>query len=133
MMQPIPVAQGMFFCDQLIIEQGTLKASAIGMFEGQSADRFPAFLSPFTVFALLSGGLGQGTMSLEVARLDTGEVVFRQDDEWTFGDKLEQLRYVLHLQGLILPEPGAYQFTLLADDQWVAQKRLRMRKRRIGP
>ena len=123
-MTPPPVAFGLILCDLVIVEEGTRKASLIGTFLGLRARRFPATAQPFSVFAVLTDGLGDATMELTVTHADTNAVVFRRQDRLHFADKLAQVRYHARLLDCRFPAPGSYQFTLLADGEWVAQQRL---------
>lgn len=60
-------------------------------------------------------------MTLVVSRLDTMEDVFERRWPMKFSDPLRDVRLLLRLSALSFPAPGRYQFTLLADGEWVAQ------------
>ena len=68
---PTPAILGLTICDHLIIEEGTKKCSLVGGFSRISASSFPANVQPFSVFALLTDGLGDGIIRLGVLRLET--------------------------------------------------------------
>jgi hypothetical protein len=121
-----PVALSLTLCDYVIIEERTKKASLIGSFTGLAARSFPAIAQPFSVFAVLTDGLGDGIMELVILRLETGEqtAVYRTENQ--FPDKLTEVRYHLRLRQCRFPASGKYQFTLLADGEWVAQCCLRV-------
>jgi hypothetical protein len=125
-MAPPPVALGLTLCDYVIIEEGTKKASLLGSFMSLRARRFPAVAQPFSAFAVLTDGLGDVTLELTVVHAETNELIFRRQDQWHFPDKLAQVRYHARLLDCRFSAPGSYQFTLLANGQWVAQQRLRV-------
>jgi len=46
-----------------------------------------------------------------------------------FPDKLAEVVFSTRLRGIVFPIPRYYQFTLLADGEWVAQRRLRIERK----
>src|ERR1700724_3349625 len=87
-----PVALGLTLCDYVSVEERTKKVSLIGCFTGLAVSRFPAIAQPFCVFAVLTDGLGDGTIDLVVFQLDTGEEVFSYRSPISFPDKLTEVR-----------------------------------------
>jgi Family of unknown function (DUF6941) len=75
-MIPPPVALGLALCDYVILEERTKKVSLIGRFGSFSVPRFPAAVAPFSVYALLTDGLGDARVELVVLRMDTDQGVF---------------------------------------------------------
>jgi hypothetical protein len=73
-----PVAVGMALCDYVITEQKTNKVSLIGSFTRMAVREFPGFPDPFSVYAVLTDGLGDVTIELAVTRLDTGEEIYNR-------------------------------------------------------
>jgi hypothetical protein len=121
---PVPIP--LTLCDHVLIEQGTSKISLIGSFTTLKLRPFPAVAPPFFVFALLTDTVGDVTMELKLGRLDTGAEVTIHRSRLTFPDKLVEVLYRPRLAKLVFPVPTTYQFTLLADGQWVAHRRLRI-------
>jgi hypothetical protein len=115
-----PVAIGLVLCDQVIVEERTKKVSLIGTFAGIRVTSFPALVDPFSAFAVLTDGSGEVTMTLVVSRLDTGENVFSYGSQLRFPGPLAEVQYHLRLKQCSFPAAGHYQFTLLADGEWVA-------------
>lgn len=125
-MDPRPVVLGLNLCDHVIVEERTKKVSLIGTFTGLGANKFPALLPPFSVFAMLTDGVGSVTMKLSITHMDTNEVVYSYSGNLQFPDKVAEVAYHMRLRQCILPAPGLYQFTLWIDNEWAAQRRLRV-------
>lgn len=121
-----PVALGLTLCDYVIIEEKTKKASLVGCFSSLKAAQFPALAQPFSAWAVLVDGLGDVTMNLIVTRLDTEEEIQVLENRVHFPDRLTEVRYHVRFRQFIFPAPAIYQFTLLADKEWVAQYRIRV-------
>jgi hypothetical protein len=125
-MVPTPVALGLVLCDTVVVEEKTKKASLIGTFAGIKVNEFPATAPPFSVFAVLVDGQGRATIKLSVLRLDSNEEVYAYDSQVHFPDPLAEVRFHLRLHHCVFPAAGTYQFTLLVDGEWVAQRRIRV-------
>jgi hypothetical protein len=125
-MIPRPIAIGMTLCDYVIIEERTKKASLIGSFSGLSADQFPVLAQPFSVFSVLTDSAGHGTIDLVVSRLDDGEEIHVYRSQLYFPDQLAEVIFHARLRQCWFPTAGEYQFSLFADGEWLAQRRLRV-------
>jgi hypothetical protein len=125
-MVPTPVALGLVLCDAVIVEEKTKKVSLIGTFTRIKATDFPATPLPFSVFAVLTDGHGDATIRLSVLRLETNEEVYAYDGPFHFPGPLAEVNFHLRLHHCEFPAAGAYQFSLLVDGEWVAQRRLRV-------
>jgi len=110
----------------VIIEERTKKISTIGSFTGIAAERFPTILPPFSIFAVLTDGIGDARIEIVVARLETAEDLFVYRSSLHFPDKLAEVPFHVRLKQCSLPSPGLYQFTLLVDGEWIAQRRIRV-------
>ncbi len=87
-MQSIPIATGLFLCDQLIVEHRTMKVSPFGIFTRLNAEGFPHTARPFSVFASLTDGLGRGLLRATAHRLDNLELVYQYENWYDFSDPL---------------------------------------------
>jgi hypothetical protein len=125
-MDPRPIVLGLTLCDYVIVEERTKKVSLIGTFTGLGASDFPAHVSPFSVFAVLTDGLGSATIEVLVTHMDTNEVVNSYRAIIQFPDKITEVRYHLRLRQCVFPAPGSYQFTLTLDGEWLASRRLQV-------
>ncbi len=69
-MVPPPFALGLILCDYAILEEGTAKVSLIGTFTKRNVKAFPSETTPFFVFAALTAGFGDATITLTLTRLN---------------------------------------------------------------
>ena len=125
-MVPRPNVLGLTLCDYVIVEERTRKVSLIGTFTGIAANRFPVIAQPFSVFAVLTDGLGDATMGLSILRLETDEEIFVYHTPVHFPDKLAEVSFHARLRQCSFPAAGHYLFTLLVDREWVAQRRIQV-------
>ena len=123
---PCPVVLGLSLCDYVIVEERTRKVSLIGSFSGIAASRFPAVAQPFSVFAVLTDGLGDATIQLSILRLETDEEIFVYRAQLRFPNKLTEVSFHARLRECRFPGPGQYLFTLLVDGEWVSQRRIQV-------
>jgi hypothetical protein len=121
-----PVAMSLTLCDYVIVEERTKKVSLIGTFTGLKVADFPATPPPFSVFAILTDAVGDVTINLSMTHLATNAEVPVHQARLRFPEKLAEVMYHMRLHHCMFPAPGLYQFTLLADGEWVAHRRLRV-------
>jgi hypothetical protein len=121
-----PIVLGLSICDYVIVEERTKKLSLIGTFTGLGVDSFPARALPFSVHAALCDAVGPVRFSLVGTLLQTGEEIYRTENQVVFLDKLTEVHYVFRLNTCVFPVAGWYQFTLLSEGEWLAQRRIRV-------
>jgi hypothetical protein len=119
-----PVAIGLSLCEQVIIEEKTRNVTLVNCFSERTAEKFPSDPIPFVAFAHLTDGLGDINLELVVERLDTMGEVYRRSLKTSFPDSLRVGRFCLHVRDCIFPVAGKYQITLLADGEFLAQRRI---------
>ena len=119
-----PLARGLFLCDVLIQDAQTNKVSLVNLFDRVRATEFPAQAKPFVVYALLTNGSGDVDLAVEVESLDGLQVVYTRTMRARFPDRLAALHVRFNVIGCIFPRSGAYQVTLYANGDPVAQTRL---------
>jgi hypothetical protein len=125
-----PIAIALVCCDLVIVDHVTRKVSLVNTFSGLGAPGFPWTASPFCIFAVLTDGQGDRTVTLTVTRLETDEEIVSLDRRLRFPDRFTDVQVLFRLTQCQFPAAGAYQFTLLVDGEWVAQRRLRVYERR---
>jgi hypothetical protein len=122
-MSQAPVAVGLLLCEQ-IIEEKTRNVTPVNCFARRIVARVPSEPFPFSAFAILADGMGEMLLELKIERLDTLEVIYRHSLTHRFTDPLQEVRYLFRIRDCSFPAPGAYQATLLAGGELVAQRKL---------
>jgi hypothetical protein len=112
-----PNAVGLMLCQQVIIEEKTRNRTLVNNFSRLEVKNFPASVPPFSVVSTLTDGMGEMTLTLVVARLDTLEEVYTQAVRTRFDNPLQELRLQFRVTHCSFPVPGRYQFALLADGE----------------
>ncbi|MGH7275734.1 MAG: DUF6941 family protein [Candidatus Rokuibacteriota bacterium] len=120
---PRPVLSALLLCDQIIREEGTHKASLIGIVRNIRVPRLPVSLSELWVYALLTDAEGEHRLRLDVVRLQdlvvTAQLVqisVRLHDRANVGE------LVLKLGPTYVESPGLYEIQLLADDRLIGAR-----------
>jgi hypothetical protein len=88
-------------------------------------ESFPA-TPQFYVYAVLTNAVGHATIKVIIESLDSGEVLFSRSAPAHFDNKLSTMQVSLRVADCTFDSPGWYQVTLLVDEEWVAQRRLRV-------
>jgi hypothetical protein len=104
MMLQRPSAVGLFVCEQLIVEEGTKNLTVVNAFVRRTVASFPAEPFPFLVFALLTDGLGEGTVDVVISRIDTEEELFQRSTPYRFTDPLAKMQLTLRVRHFSFPE-----------------------------
>jgi hypothetical protein len=125
-MVPTPVAVGLTFCEKLIVEEATRNLSMVNCFSQVRATSFPHLSAPFFVVAALTNSQGTGTIELALTRLETDELIQRWQYPIQFPDRFAVVRVRFRISDCSFPAPGRYQFTLLVDGEWAAQRDMKI-------
>lgn len=121
-----PSAIALMLCDQVVIEQGTLKPYLLGVFTGIAASSFPTGPQRLDVFAALTDGLGHVTIVLTVIHLETNKQIYAQEMQMDFPDPLQIINLRFRVRRLVFDEGGTYLFALTVNDQEIAARRVRV-------
>ena len=117
-----PNAIGLVVCQQAVIEEGTRNMTLVDAFNRLTLGTFPTPPQHFTVYALLTDGLGTMTLTMNVAPLDTLEPILTRSWQATFPDALYELRLVARTKSVCFPAPGRYEINLLAEGEMLARR-----------
>lgn len=128
-MIPKPIALGLFLCEKVIFEEGTKNVTLVSLFTSLNVDRFPFQPQKFALFAALTDGLGDGIIEVVVTRLETDERIYMRQYPVHFPDRRVEVRTVFRINECPFPAAGRYQFTLLLDGEWLAQRDLQVTTR----
>jgi hypothetical protein len=117
----VPAVLALLLCDQVITDAQTHKKSLIGVFQNVNSFSFPAPLK-VALYAKLADAEGNYDLKVRVVRL--------KDDSLLYNFEIKGARVVTQLQpfelafnmvGLVLPEPGKYEFQLYANDVYLSR------------
>jgi hypothetical protein len=114
---PEPVA--LILCDGMHVDVSTAKLSLVGLFTSLRFASFPTPARPFTAYALLYGGEGEGRIRLEVKRADSEQPIYNQELWRGFVPGLISTAEVKAAR-CAFPSPGRYIATLFFEDEIVA-------------
>jgi hypothetical protein len=123
-MNQCPTAIGLSLCEQVIIEDKTHNVTLVNCFTERTAEKFPSEPIPFVAFANLTDGLGEGMLEIVVQRLDTLDVVCRKSMRVRFTSPGNTMRLTVRIRDCCFPIPGHYQVSVLADGEFVAQRKM---------
>jgi hypothetical protein len=112
----------MLVCDQVIRDQGTSKASLIGLFDRITARAFPAVHQSLAVFVSVLDAEGEYRLALELVRVRDAMTVGRGEAQVTAPDRFLPSEWIFNLQALVFQEAGKYEFRLWANGRHVASK-----------
>ena len=116
---PTPSVLAMLVCDQVIAEQGTNKRSLIGIFDNINSPAFPLQLR-LAVYAKLSDAQGHYDFRLRFVNLrDERSVIPDINIPLDIADTQNAAELAVNLLGIIISEPGAYEFQLWAGDAYL--------------
>jgi hypothetical protein len=121
-----PSAISLMLCDQVVFEQGTQKPYLLGVFTGVAVDGFPTAPQRFDVFAALTDGQGDVTITLTVVHLETDQEIYTQRVRVEFPDPLRVINLRFRVRQLIYGTAGTYLFALTVDNQEIAARRVRV-------
>jgi hypothetical protein len=125
----LPTTLGLTLCEKHIVEVGTQNINLINTFTKRSVRTFPSPPETFYVVAALTDGLGDATITWVAHRPDDLEEIGSQSTRVKFVDRLSEVRVLFPVRDFPFPIPGRYQFTLLAENQWLAHRHLQVRLR----
>lgn len=133
MPNPIPKLNAFVICDGAFPMPGGNKHIIVGTFDVIGAFSFPSTHAGLSLYVNFTDALGFYQVRIEFVNLNTGDVMQNLvlPHPVPAQDKNLCSEFVLTINGLILPQPGDYEFRLFADDKVVGQRRLRAVQ--IGP
>jgi len=132
--RPHPEVLALLVCDQIITDRITGKQSLIGMFSVIHALRFPVTHHQLAVFASLTGGHGEVTLTIRV--IDANEKrspLVEGRGKVNFASPLAIANLALQFHGLTFSEPGEYRVQMLCDGELMREARLRLLQAKPRP
>ena len=124
---PVPVLKAFLVCDQVIQDAQTGKKSLIGVFHELKANRFPAVHPALWIYANLTDAHGSYTFEIRLLDVARNEVLGRgAPPPIEIPGPLQVTELSAQLRNVQLPTAGTYEFQLLANDQLIATKSIRV-------
>src|SRR5437762_9580561 len=114
-MAKTPVAISVFLCERVIVEEGTRNITLVNCFRERRVNQFPSEVVQFSLFALLTDGMGTMPLVVSIQRLDTLDEIHRLTSQVKFASPLREYWCRPTIQPSF-PVPGHYQASLLANN-----------------
>jgi hypothetical protein len=118
-----PALTALFFADQIIVEQGTQKKSAIGIFDRFFAPQFPVSFPPWSIFAGVTNLEGDHNFALNLVS-EQDEVVVALSGGFHADNPASNVDIVPRIGQAIFPRAGDYHLTFHIDGLIIAQRLL---------
>ena len=125
-MAEIPMARGLFVCEQVIVDHHTRNASLINCFSGWPIDRFPSPPQRFSVYAALTNGSGNWMMKVSILRLKDLTTIYERLMPHHFPSPMELIRFHFRVKECIFPAPGDYVVQLYARNDFICDTVLKI-------
>jgi hypothetical protein len=123
------VAIGLLVYEQVIIEESTRNVTPVNCFSQRTVQGLPSDPFPVVVFDILTDGLGDVELEVAIQRLDNLEEIYRRMIRFHFPNPLNEVRCLFRIRDCSFPAAGAYQITLLANNELVALRKVRIETR----
>jgi hypothetical protein len=116
-----PLARGLHLCGRVVVAPKSLDLTFESCFRAVRADRLPARMKPFSIFAHLVNGLGRVPFLVVITRLENAVPVYYYAGELVFRDRLRDIRFKLDVGQCLVSFAGLYEVSLWVNDDLVAQ------------
>jgi len=124
---PLPLLKAFLVCDQVIQDSQSGKKSLIGVFHELKASRFPAVHPALWIYANLTDAHGSYTFEIRLLDVSRNEVLGRgAPPPIEIPGPLQVTELSAQLRNVQLPTAGTYEFQLLANEQLIATKAIRV-------
>jgi hypothetical protein len=112
-------------CDYVIHEQHTNKKSCIGIFHRIQGGSFPCRHGQLSIYANLMEAEGKYVFELLLVNLKDGKVLGSgATPELEVPSRLHASEIAFQLQNIVFPNPGKYEFRLIANGELIGQKEI---------
>lgn len=131
-MEPV-LCPGIIFCDGIIREEGTGKLTLVGAFQFFHAPAFPFVIPGFAVLVMvdnLKPGIKELKVTIRLESTDSGFVLGSSFAQITLAEGYDArgtLDIPFRFQQIAFPHPGAFQVTVLVNNEQIGSKRLLVR------
>jgi len=122
----LPQAVSLILCERASAHVVPETWSLLGIFHRRRYPAYPAPAEPLSAYSLLYDGWGEGTMELQVVRLQGGQSVYRQRRWWVLRQRFQWRHFEMKLRRCVFPERGEYLCSLCFDGRSVAERRFEL-------
>ncbi len=119
----IPYVLSLIICDQVLTQPETGKQAILGCFGSIGAWAFPALHPTMTVFAEMTDGVGEIDLTLKIVSADSEATLFESKRSVEFQAPLAVVSTRWVVEGLVFPEQGEYRVQLLANHDFLLERR----------
>ena len=106
----------MLVCRDVIVDAMTGNVSLIHIFAKFGVPQFPGHLAPCKIFASVTNGQGDYSVTAEVQDLDTGNVLAKaQGPTFKLRTRFHTHNVIMQVPPLPVPHEGKYDFVLFAN------------------
>src|SRR3954466_11270283 len=121
-----PVAKAMWLCDAVVEDPGSRKVSVLGAFNSiREVAAYPFQLPRLCIVALLSGGLGELTLQLDIVRDADQTLLYSMADRpIRFATRHSMVYACFRFEQFTFPAPGVYQIELYCQGQFIDDRML---------
>ncbi len=123
-MRKLPRVAGLILCKRMEVNPSKVEMSLAGLFTSLSFSSWPAPAPPFTVYAALYDGLGEGRIELILTRLETERDVYVHTKWIAFSDRQVLVHLETRVRKCEFPAPGRYALALRFDERELARRYL---------
>jgi hypothetical protein len=124
---PPPVVKAFLVCDQIIHDAQTGKKSLIGVFHELRALRFPAVHPMLWIYANLADAHGRYAFQIRLVDMARNHVLGKgEPPPIEIPGPLQTTELAAQLRNVTLPGQGTYEFQLLANDELIGTKAIRV-------
>jgi len=118
-----PVVKAFLVCDYVIHEQQTNKKSCIGIFHQIQGGTFPCRHGQLSIYANITEAEGEYVFELLLVNLKDAKVLGSgATPKLAVPHRLHTAEIAFQLQNIVFPNPGKYEFRLIANGELIAQK-----------
>ena len=118
----LPKVLGLVLCWAFEVDRTAGEVSLRGIFNALHFREWPSPIQRFTVYSVLHDGVGEGTIKLEVVRLETEQVIHRYQRWVTLPGRGNYFNLVIPITKGIFPSPGRYRVVLHFDNRELSDR-----------
>jgi hypothetical protein len=120
----LPRVIGLTLCKRLDVDPTSGELSLVGIFQQLTFSAWPSPAYPFTAYALLYDGVGEGTIELVVNRLETEEDIYTYQRWFPLPGRGMPVHVEIPVRKCSFPAPGRYNLILRIDKDELTQRHL---------